>query len=195
MSALKNLFIFASGAAVGFGVTYVFVKSKLEAKYMEMYENDKQGFERMAKQLEKDCMAASINLNKDRAVEISKENGYISDSEKPNETPDEVKEMDNESIKIITPNEFDEFYSDDNWNEPVTLYITTDGVIYDEDYEELENPDNILVPNVESHFGEYEDDSVYVRNYQTRTDYEILRVLKTWKEVEAHREKMIEKGN
>lgn len=190
MSIIKNLFIFASGVAAGSVATYFIVRKKCELEYQEKYEKDKEGFERMAKQLESDCMAATVNLNKEiakkEAKDIIKENDYHKESE----TPKEVEAMGNESVRVITPNEFDEFYSDDDWNEPITFYVTTDGVIFDEDENELENPDSILVPNIESHFGEYERDSVYVRNYDTRTDYEILRTLKSWKEVEAHREKM-----
>ena len=65
--------------------------------------------------------------------------------------------------------------------------MTADGVIFDDDENKVEEPDLLLVPDIGSHFGEYEEDSVYVRNYETRTDYEILRSLKTWKEVEDHR--------
>lgn len=187
---VKDLFIFVSGAAVGGALTYFFFKTKIEAKYQEMYEKDKEGFERMAKQLENDCMAASINLNK----EDRKKANDIIENEHYNEESDieeEVKELGKTDFsKIIKPEEFDEFCDDDDWNEPISLYITCDGVVFDDDENEVEDPDLLLVPNIESHFGEYERDCVYVRNFETRTDYEILRSLKTWKEVEAHREKM-----
>lgn len=191
MNIVKGLFIFVSGAAVGGGLTYFVVNKKLQAKYDEMYQKEKEGFDRMAKQLENDCMAASINLNKEVKEKVNEginqyiidHNEYESDSEEPEEGATPVRR----DPEIIKPEEFDEFCDDENWNEPVSLYMTADGVIFDDDENKVEEPDLLLVPDIGSHFGEYEEDSVYVRNYETRTDYEILRSLKTWKEVEDHR--------
>ena len=40
-----------------------------------------------------------------------------------------------------------------------------------------------LIGDALSHFGEYEDDSVYVRNEDTECDYEILKHDKTFDEI------------
>ena len=46
-----------------------------------------------------------------------------------------------------------------------------------EDYEETIGKDSL------DHFGEYEDDSVFVRNDKLRCDFEILSDLRTYSEV------------
>lgn len=73
---------------------------------------------------------------------------------------------------IIRPEEFGE----DNDYETVSLTYYDDGVLTDEYDEILEDEDVEEQVGKESlkHFGEYEDDSVFVRNDALQTDYEIL---------------------
>lgn len=59
--------------------------------------------------------------------------------------------------------------------EPITLTYYKDGVLTDEDDEPVENPDDIVGSDYDSHFGEYDQDVVYVRNERMKCDYEILR--------------------
>ena len=40
-----------------------------------------------------------------------------------------------------------------------------------------------IIGDALSHFGEYEEDAVYVRNEQLRAEYEILKDLRTYAEV------------
>ena len=52
--------------------------------------------------------------------------------------------------------------------------------------EEIENIDeNIGLANLKT-FGKYEEDSVYVRNDKTMTDYEILLDTRRWSEVDRY---------
>lgn len=81
---------------------------------------------------------------------------------------------------IIPPEEFDE-----NGYETVTLYHFTDGVLADAySNEVLENPTEVVGDEFTTHYGEYEPDSVYVRNDALKTDYEILRDTRRFSEVE-----------
>lgn len=59
--------------------------------------------------------------------------------------------------------------------EPITLTYYKDGVLTDEDDEPVENPDDIVGSDYDSHFGEFDHDVVYVRNERMKCDYEILR--------------------
>ncbi len=72
---------------------------------------------------------------------------------------------------IITPEEF----SDSDYNTE-TLSYWADGVVTDIDNEPLTDDqiEDLIGEDSLSHFGEYEDDSVFVRNDRLRTDYEIL---------------------
>ena len=71
---------------------------------------------------------------------------------------------------IISPEEFgsiDGYYT-------VSLYYFEDGVITDDAFEPIDD-DVIENISVSEHFGEFEDDTVFVRNDVLKSDYEILR--------------------
>ena len=57
-----------------------------------------------------------------------------------------------------------------------------DGVITDDDDEIVWNPESIIGDAL-NHFGDYEDDSVHVRNENTGCDYEILKNEHTFSEI------------
>lgn len=75
---------------------------------------------------------------------------------------------------VIAPYEFGEL---DGYAK-ISLTYFADDILADEDGEEVDNVEEI-VGDALSHFGEYEDDSVYVRNDAKRCDYEILKSLET----------------
>lgn len=73
---------------------------------------------------------------------------------------------------VISPDEFGEMEDEDYDKVSVTYYA--DGVLADEYDEVVENVDEIVGEESLTHFGEYEDDSVFVRNDKLKCDYEIL---------------------
>lgn len=105
-----------------------------------------------------------------------------------------VEEADNEAYEltgdptavpvIISPDE----YGDDDTYAKISLLYTTDGVLIDENDEKFENYEAIC-PDYEEHFDEYEADSVCMRNDRLRCYYEILRSLKSSKEIFAQKKK------
>ena len=85
--------------------------------------------------------------------------------------PEEPAQSENagEHPYVISPEEFDELgYT------PISLTYFADGVLADENGIVVDDVEEI-VGDALDHFGEYEDDSVYVRNDAKRCDYEILR--------------------
>ncbi len=70
---------------------------------------------------------------------------------------------------VIPPEEFGEF---DDY-ERISLTYYADGVLADDDGEVVDDVEDI-VGDALSHFGEYEDDSVFVRCDERKCDYEIL---------------------
>ena len=59
--------------------------------------------------------------------------------------------------------------------ETVSLtYYSKDNVLTDDNDEIVDDVDEIIGQDSLKHFGEYEDDSVYVRNDRRKCDYEIL---------------------
>ena len=58
----------------------------------------------------------------------------------------------------------------------ITLtYYEGDGVLTDDHDKIITNADELVGPDFAQHFGEYEEDSVYVRNSKLKVHYEILR--------------------
>lgn len=71
---------------------------------------------------------------------------------------------------VISPDEFDEL---DGYT-PISLTYFADGVLADEYGVIVDNVEEIVGDGL-NHFGEYEEDAVYVRNDAKRCDYEILK--------------------
>ena len=80
---------------------------------------------------------------------------------------------------VISPDEFGE--KDDY--DTITLMYYEDDILADDNEDKIDDVDGIIGYDSLSHFGEYEDDAVYVRNDARRTDYEVLRMLKTYADV------------
>ena len=102
----------------------------------------------------------SIEQNENGEVEI------FLDSEKESTMP-----------YVIAPEEFGEYdYDTKEW----TYY--SDFVLVDEEGEIVSEPESIIGDAL-SHFGEYEDGAVHVRNDGAECDYEIIKHNKTFSEV------------
>lgn len=82
---------------------------------------------------------------------------------------------------VIEPIEFGEL--DDYKTFELTYY--EDGILEDEDYDIVKNPEEILGPDALGSFGEYEDDSVFVRNERLRADFQILKDYRTYDEARS----------
>ena len=79
---------------------------------------------------------------------------------------------------VISPDEFGELGDYDT----ISLTYFSDGVLTDENDEPLDNPDELVGLESLTHFGEYEEDSVFVRNDAKKCDYEILFDLRSYTE-------------
>lgn len=81
---------------------------------------------------------------------------------------------------VISPEEFDEL---DGYT-LISLTYFADGVLSDEHGAIIDDPEEI-VGDALNHFGEYEEDAVFVRNDAKRCDYEILRDERDYDEFRA----------
>ena len=95
---------------------------------------------------------------------------------KPTEKAD--SETSEDTPYVISPAEFGEIEE----YTKVSLTYFADGVLADELNEPVDNVEEIVGDALE-HFGEYEEDSVFVRNDAKRCDYEILQDLRNFKDV------------
>ena len=160
---LSNIAVFTVGAAVGSMVTWAILKRKYERiaeeeiKSMREYVRDK-----VKEQSDKATEDLIIDEEADREVysSILKHNNYS----------DKEVEFVNKPY-VISPDEFGENGDD---YETISLTYYADGVLTDDMDEVIDDVDDIVGMESLTHFGEYEDDSVFVRNERMRCDYEIL---------------------
>lgn len=100
---------------------------------------------------------------------------YAKQTEAYRNSDEPVQPSENEpTISVIPPVEFGVYEE----YERISLTFTSDGYILDEDDSVMEDVSDIIgmdEEDVASHFGEYEDDSVFIRNNEREAYYEILR--------------------
>lgn len=192
-NTLSKLFIFAAGATVGSVVTLCLVRAKYEKRTLdeirsirEMYEKDEADEIDDPDILDEETQGL---LSEERRAEYNKivqkynpESKGVSKNIEVDE--DEEEEEDEEDMKpyVISPDEFDEKGYD-----TVSLYYFEDGVItyaYSGDIMEEDEIDDIIGEDAPNHFGEYEEDTVYIRNDAIMTDFELCRDRRKYSEVE-----------
>ena len=161
----KTILAFFMGATVGSIATWKFLKTKYELYYEE---EDEELFEDDAEEDTDEAEPAPIN-EIDEKPDLSvytaklKEQGYLQDVE-------EGGTDDMEKPYVISPDEYCEMDDYDLYS--YTYYA--DKVLADENNEPIEDVDQRIGLESLNHFGEYGDDSVYVRNDELKADYEIL---------------------
>lgn len=169
-STLSKIFIFAAGAAIGSVVTWRILKPYYEKLVDEEVASVKEALTRRYKE--------RYGEDTDAEVEESEEVEPVSTSQKTEyeqltmaySGDKEVTELTKRPY-IISPEDFGE--RDGYDAETLTYYA--DGVLTYDTGEPVEDVDDVVGLGFENHFGEYEDDSVHVRNEKYETDYEILR--------------------
>ena len=180
---IAGFLMFAAGAIVGSIATWKFVRTKYERiadeeieSIREVYskkESATNGNEVVQKEDEVVDEKPSIYEMKEYLERI-KENGYHGEKIKEEGDPDM-----SDSPYVISPDEFGNV--DDHTC--VNLSYYADGVLADDWDTMVLDPIEEVGPDIASHFGEYEEDTVFVRNEKLKVDYEICRDLRTFAEV------------
>ena len=179
MNTLNKLFIFAAGAAVGSVVTWKLVKTKYEQIANEEIESVKEVFGRGHNRAETNAVDEMADEEDDyEPTEEEKKDyegmidstGYRNYSTKKEVKKEEKEEEEMDKPYVISPDEFDE--NDDYKTVSLTYY--EDGVLADEHDNVITDVEDLIGINPAEHFGEYEQDSVFVRDDANKTDYEIL---------------------
>lgn len=175
---------FAAGVAVGALATNHYFKTKYERLYQEDVESVKRAFsepqqsEPTEGDTEEDVFTEPDPEEVDAYNDIIAAQGYSTATGAPaNPIGKEVKGVGRP--RVISPAEFD---TEDGY-EAVSLTYYADGVLTDEQDNPIENVDGMVGRDSLNHFGEYEDDSVHVRNDAMHCDFEILRDLRNYSDV------------
>lgn len=177
-STSSNLFVFAAGAAIGSVVTWQILKRKYDALINKEIESVIETFSRRNEEcpVEKEEKDDEPKNSEQITIEDLEKEEYKNLTGLYTE-PKEVEEVD--KPHVIPPEAFGEREGYDY--ECLTYYA--DGVLTDEAGEVIEDVDDIVGLGFETHFGEYEDDSVHIRNDKYETDYEILRDLRRYSDL------------
>lgn len=159
---------FSMGAAVGSVASWKLLKTKYERIAQEEIDSVKEAFASAKPHQEPQQTEEKSDGNsvKKRYSEIIRDMGYSS-----NEKGDADDMRDEDHITVIPP---DEFYDWDDYDK-ITLTYYADGVLADDGDGLIENPDDVVGSDFASHFGDYEDDSIFIRNDKYGACYEILR--------------------
>ena len=193
---MKNLLCFVAGAAIGSVVTWKLIEKKYKDLADEEIESVIETFKNRKSRITKDEVKETVEKVINKCKEPKEIVEDIVTAEKYSiENEEEIDEDDESNYTIdvdpgveviapyvITPEQFGE-YSEYGTK---TLTYYADNVLTDE----IDNPitseemETMIGPDALDHFGEYEDDSVYIRDEMNEMDYEILKSEKTFSEIQ-----------
>ena len=171
------------GAGIGVAGTYSYFKDKYE-KLAEEDFNSRRVFDEDKKDESEEPVAEktadSRTVDKpsiaEYAARLQKE-GYVNYSDMQDKK--QKQEIAVDRPYVIQPSDFGEF---DDY-EKISLTYTADGVLLDDMNEIVDDIEETVGEDSLEHFGEYEDDSVYVRNDAKKCDYEILLDQRNYQEI------------
>ena len=176
MNKLISAAAFTIGAAVGSVVTWQILKTKYEqiaeeeiASVRELYSDNKTEHTKIP--------VEHVDISEPEADEVEAYAETVTDLGYDNAL--EKKPMGVEKPYVITPEEFGEL--DEYSTASLTYY--DDKILADENDEMVEDVEDTVGFESLSHFGEYEDDSVYVRNDRLKCDFEILLDVRRYTDV------------
>lgn len=174
MSKAGAGFIFIGGVAIGAAGAWYYTKDKYARIAEEEIASVKAAY--AAKQDERVLLNPTKVPDKASIVEYANrvaEAGYTEYSR----TMNAQKNLGALSY-VISPDEFGEI---ENYTKVSLTYFEEDGVLSDELGEIVDDVEEI-VGDALDHFGDYEEDSVFVRSDAKRCDYEILKDLGSFSE-------------
>ena len=183
---LSNVLLFTAGAVVGSLVTWRIFKSryeivedvaeeKIDEAEDESEEEDLEVFESKANYGKKPPLNEYVKMVEDR--------GYTPKTH-IEEVEEEIAngEYGDENVYepfVIRPEEYGELHA----YETLSLNYYADGVLTDDLDNPIEDVESLVPADFADHFGEYDDNAVFVRNDNLECDYEILRDLRKFTDV------------
>lgn len=187
MSNRNVILAFSLGAAVGSLVAWRILKNKYEQIARTEIEEVKAVYSKRAKEnkenVEKEIKNEKIDEEHESRVEKYSE---IAKKYNPPESSDASQNQEDDFVAdrpyVISPSEF----GDQDGYDTVSLKYYSDGVLTDYFDEPVDDVDDLVGEESLNSFGEYEPDSVYVRNEEERTDFEILLEPGKFSDIKKH---------
>lgn len=157
-NSIKYVLAFSAGAAIGVAASWGYLKTKYEQWAQKEIDDVRSYY----KNKREENNPVEPEKEKTRYEDIANEYSTESTS---------AKIEDDNAPYVITPEEFGDVDDYDT----TTLYYYTDGILTDLEDNVVENVAGTVGEDFVSHFGEYEDESVCIRNDALKCDYEILK--------------------
>ena len=169
-----NFAMFLAGATVGAAGAWLYCKRYYEQIAQEEIDSVKAAFaERKPDAMDDNKQKANMAKLKpdlvDYAAKLQAEGytNYSAHSEKNNNEEDETVV---DKPHVISPDE----YGDCDYT-TISLTYYSDGVLADDEDEIVDNVEDTVGADFAEHFGDYEMDSVHIRNDRRKCDYEICK--------------------
>ncbi|GHV47413.1 hypothetical protein FACS189499_04900 [Clostridia bacterium] len=166
-----SFLMFVVGAAVGSIATWQLIKKKYEQIAQDEIDSVKEAFSKrepavaeVTDNIDARTKAEQAKEKPDVAEYTAKLREYGYTAYLNTNTRNQKKPY------VIPPEEFGEIEG----YEKIGISYYADQVLADENDELIEDVENVVGFESLSHFGEFEDDSVFVRNNRLKCDYEIL---------------------
>ena len=191
---LSSVIIFCGGVFIGGFLTWDFFKTKYEKIADEEIASVKETFEHREPRPDKNYKVEEslkgndeyINVSPgvaERIIQIIDSNGYRNYSNTAIETDKKggTADMELKQPYVITP----EQYEDNVDYTKVSLTWYNDEVLED-DWGNVLDPDDVIGRDALKTFGQYEKDSVFVRDDVEQIDYDVLLDTRSYKETYGH---------
>lgn len=181
MDSIKCIAAFAVGFTIGSVIGWKMYEKKSEEIIKKEIEETRAYFNQREKDGDISDEKVSVEENPETRAKVEEAKEKPSIIEYATKLNDEVYtnySTINESSKedpdkpyVIAPEEYGEY---EDYEQISLTYFGDDGVLTDDQFEIVEDIANTVGFESLGTFGEYEDDSVFVRNDSKKCDYEIL---------------------
>lgn len=165
---------FAAGGTIGFMTANKLLKEKYKQLVQDEIDSVKAAFRKEHPLPRKDKDGRPVKPTEKERRQYSKYAAKLGYTQEDKPAPMLIPH-------VISP---DEFGDQDGYDE-VSLTYYSDGTVTDDDDRAMSEDEieETIGKDSLTHFGEYEDDSVFVRNDRLKADYEILMESRTYAEV------------
>lgn len=164
------------GAAIGSIVTYKVTKTKFERIIQDEIDSVKETFDKYKSNIpdtqstpEEEDVSSQDGHGYTSLIDRCNYNACYEDDSENSQKEEEETPVD--KPYVIAPEDFGELDGYD----VISLIYYDDDVLCDDQDELVEDVEATVGESSLTHFGEYEDDSVFVRNDTLKCDFEILR--------------------
>lgn len=190
---MLNVLLFITGAATGSVVTWKLIETKYARIAQEEIDSVKEVFAREQANKSEEIKSIDDENEEQEEPDPSDEDydEYVETVINMGYIHEEGGAMMGDKPYVIPPDEFSE--KEDYTTE--TLLYFKDKVLTDDMDHPIEDVDAMVGVESLNHFGEYEDDSVYVRNDRLKTDFEILLDERLYTDIEKHHYHLVDEDD